>query len=312
MSDLLAALRLFVRVARSGSFSRAGRELGISQPSASRIIAALEREVGAPLLTRTTRAVVLTEAGSEYLTRVEPLLSALEEANQAARGTEELRGLLRLALPTSIAVREIIPRLPRFLHRHPALRIDMLLDDRRQDLVREGVDVALRFGELADSSATARPIGINPRLLVASPEYLRRAGTPTAPAELANHALIIGPPGLGSAGWAFERDGRTVSVRPKGRLTFTVNEAATAAAVAGLGIVSTALWACRAELASGTLVRILEGWSMTSQEIHAVFPAGRGAKRSARAFVDFLIDDLKEQRPRRSVEAAKPGGVALR
>jgi len=156
MSDLLAPLRLFVRVARTGSFSRAGRELAISQPSASRIIAALEREVGAPLLTRTTRAVVLTEAGSEYLGRVEPLLNALEEANQAARGTGELRGVLRLALPTSIAAREIIPRLPRFLPRHPALRMDLLLDDRRQELVREGVDVALRFGELTDSSGTAR------------------------------------------------------------------------------------------------------------------------------------------------------------
>src|SRR5712664_1110287 len=123
MSDPLAPLRLFVRVARTGSFSRAGRELAVSQPSASRIIAALEREVGAPLLTRTTRVVVLTEAGSEYLTRVEPLLDALEEANQAARGTGELRGVLRLGLPISIAVREIIPRLPRFLSRHPALRM---------------------------------------------------------------------------------------------------------------------------------------------------------------------------------------------
>src|SRR5882762_7860041 len=169
MSDLLAPLRLFVRVARTGSFSRAGRELAISQPSASRIIAALEREVGAPLLTRTTRAVVLTEAGSEYLGRVEPLLDALEEANQAARGTGELRGVLRLALPISIAAREIIPRLPRFLSRHPALRMDLLLDDGRQDLVREGVDVALRFGELTDSSGTARFIGMNQRLLAAAP-----------------------------------------------------------------------------------------------------------------------------------------------
>jgi len=294
MSDLLAPLRLFVRVARTGSFSRAGRELAVSQPSASRIIAALEREVGAPLFTRTTRAVVLTEAGSEYLARVEPLLDALDEANQAARGTGELRGVLRMALPTSIAAREIIPRLPRFLSRHPALQMDLRLDDARQDLVREGVDVALRFGELPDSSSTARLIGTNQRLLAASPAYLRRAGKPASPAELTNHALIIGPPGTSSAGWTFEREGRTVSLRVKGRLTFTVNEGATAAAVAGLGIVSTGLWGCRAELASGALVRILEDWSMPSQEINALFPAGRGAKRSARAFVDFLIDDLKK------------------
>src|SRR2546426_8242830 len=156
MNDRMAALRLFVRVARTGSFSRAGRELGVSQPSTSRIIAALERDVGTALLTRTTRAVVLTEAGSEYLARIEPILDALEEANQAARGTREVRGVLRVGLPTSIAIREVIPRLPGFLDQHPAPRTDLVMDDRRQDLLREGVDVALRFGVLADSSATAR------------------------------------------------------------------------------------------------------------------------------------------------------------
>jgi DNA-binding transcriptional LysR family regulator len=146
-------------------------------------------------LTRTTRAIVLTEGDSEYLTRIEPLLDALEEANQAARGTGELRGVLRLALPISIGGREIVPRLPRFLPRHPSLRMDLLLDDGRQHLVREGMDVALRFGELTDSSDTARFIGMNQRLLAAPPAYLRRAGKPSSPAELANHALIIGPPG---------------------------------------------------------------------------------------------------------------------
>ena len=120
MNDRMAALRLFVRVARTGSFSRAGRELGVSQPSTSRIIAALERDVGTALLTRTTRAVVLTEAGSEYLARIEPILDALEEANQAARGTREVRGVLRVGLPTSIAIREVIPRLRGFLDLNPA------------------------------------------------------------------------------------------------------------------------------------------------------------------------------------------------
>src|ERR1700749_3806885 len=115
MSDRLHALRLFVRVARTGSFSRAGRELGLSQPSASRIVAALEREVGAALLTRTTRALTLTEAGADYLARVEPILAALEEADHAARGTGELRGTLRIGISSSFATREVIPRLGAFL-----------------------------------------------------------------------------------------------------------------------------------------------------------------------------------------------------
>jgi DNA-binding transcriptional LysR family regulator len=114
MSDRLFALRLFARVAHTGNFSRGGRELGLSEPSASRIVAALEREVGAALLTRTTRGVTLTEAGADYLTRIEPLLAALEEADHAARGTGELRGTLRVALSSSFGVREVIPRLPAF------------------------------------------------------------------------------------------------------------------------------------------------------------------------------------------------------
>src|SRR5260370_35898252 len=159
MSDRLLALRLFARVARTGSFSRAGRELGLSQPSVSRIAAALEREVGAALLTRTTRAVTLTEAGADYLARVEPILAALEEADHAARGTGELRGVLRVGLSSSLAVREVIPRLSALTSRHPALLVELLMNDQRQDLVIEAVDVALRFGMLGDSNATARPAG---------------------------------------------------------------------------------------------------------------------------------------------------------
>ena len=169
MSDRLFALRLFARVARTGSFSRAGRELGLSQPSVSRIAAELESEVGAALMTRTTRGLRLTEAGADYLARIEPILVALEEADHAARGTGELRGTLRVSLPLGFGVREVIPRLPPFMELHPALHIDLSLNDRYQDLVTEGIDLALRFGALADSSTVARRLDSWPRLLVASP-----------------------------------------------------------------------------------------------------------------------------------------------
>jgi DNA-binding transcriptional LysR family regulator len=137
MSDRLFALRLFVRIAHTGSFSRAARELGLSQPSASRIAAELEENVGVPLLTRTTRRLTLTEAGAEYLARIEPLLAALDEADHAARGTGELRGTLRVALSIGFGMRAVIPRLPAFMQRHPALRIDLLMSDQRDDLVTE-------------------------------------------------------------------------------------------------------------------------------------------------------------------------------
>ena len=271
MSDTVSALKLFVRVARLGSFSRAGLELGLSQPSVSRTIRELEREVGTALLTRTTRKVVLTEVGAEYLARVEPILNALEEANHVARGTGELRGLLRVGLPSSFAVREIIPRLPKFMDQHPLLRVDLICDDQRQDLVAEGVDVALRFGALSDSTAVARRIAAWPRVLTASPDYLAKAGALKTPGDLSMHTVIAGPAG-GGLSWSFRKQRKIASVRVEGRLTMTVNEAAVAGAVAGLGIVSTTLYSCRNELMSGVLVRVLPDWDMGRMEVHAVSP----------------------------------------
>ncbi len=150
MNDRFFALLLFVRVGRTGSFSVAGRELGVSQPTASRIVAALERKVGAALLTRTTRAVTLTEAGVDYLARAEAILAALDEADHEARGTGELRGILRVATSSAFAVHCILPRLSNFSDPHPNLRIEFMLTDQRQDLIGDAVDVALRVGTLAD------------------------------------------------------------------------------------------------------------------------------------------------------------------
>jgi DNA-binding transcriptional LysR family regulator len=293
MSDRISALKLFVRVARTESFSRAGRELGYSQPSASRVMAKLERDIGAALFTRTTRAVKLTEAGADYLAQVEPILAALDEADHAARGTGELRGVLRVGLSSSFAVREVIPHLPDFMKRHPALRIELLMTDQRQDLVIDGIDVALRFGALNDSTAVARQIGVWPRILAASPAYLAETAIPETPADLAAHTVIIGPASAASS-WSFRRDNRVMSVRVEGRLTASINEGSVAAALAGLGIISTSLWGCcRRELASGALVRVLPDWDMGSVEMHAVFASGRAAKPAARAFAEFLIAELR-------------------
>ncbi|MGH8516967.1 MAG: LysR family transcriptional regulator, partial [Panacagrimonas sp.] len=152
MSDRLAALRVFERVARRGSFSVAARELGLSQPSVSRIVAELERALGASLIVRSTRGLRLSEAGSDYLARIEPVLLALDEADHAAAGSGELRGRLRVGLSSSFGVREVVPRLPTFLAAHPALRLDLVVSDARQDLVAEGVNVALRLGSLPPDS----------------------------------------------------------------------------------------------------------------------------------------------------------------
>jgi DNA-binding transcriptional LysR family regulator len=292
MNDRLSALRLFVRAARVGNFSSAGRELGLSQPSASRLIAALEEEVGATLFSRTTRAVTLTEAGATYLMRVEAILAALDEADHEARGTGELRGSLRVGTPVSFGLREIIPRLPAFMKQHPALKIELRVTDRYPDLVTEGLDVSFQFGALPDSSATARKLIHQPRILTASPDYLRERGTPTMPSDLAHHLVILSP-AHPSPTFSFRKDGRVTSVRVDSQLAITVNEGATASAVAGLGIAVSSENSARAELEAGELVRVLPDWDFGSMEVNAVFVGGKTIMPAARAFTDFLLKELR-------------------
>jgi DNA-binding transcriptional LysR family regulator len=296
MSDRLFALRLFARVARKGSFSAAGRELNIPQSTASRTIATLEREIGVALLVRTTRAVTLTDAGLDFLARIESVLAELDEAEHAARGTGELRGTLRIGLGTNFAVREIIPRLSVFMNQHPALRIDLMMGDQRQDLLAEGVDVALRFGPLTDSTATARKILGWPRVLAASRAYLDKAGAPVTPTDLPQHAIILGPGSLGGH-WSFRKSGTATSFQVEGKLTIGASLGAIAAAVEGLGILMTPFGACHRELERGELIRLLPDWDAGTVELNAVYASGRAAKPSARAFVDYLIAALRETEP---------------
>jgi len=294
MSDRLFALRLFLRVARTRSFSKAGREFGLSQPSASRILAELEREVGTALLTRTTRAVTLTDAGSDYLARIEPLLAALDDADQAARGCGDLRGNLRIGVSTGFGIRELIPRLRPFLERHPALKVDLVMADQRQDLVGDGVDMVFRFGTLPDSSAKRLHLGATPRLLSASPDYVARAGLPKKPEDLKRHDLIIGPAGMMVDHWTLRKGTRKVVVKLQARVSVSAHEGMTAAALAGLGIISTGLWGCRQELMAGTLVQILPDWEQEPLDVNAVFVGGRTTKPAARALAEYLAAALKD------------------
>lgn len=294
MNDRFLALQLFLHVARSASFSVGGREMGLSQPTTSRIISALEKKVGVALLTRTTRGVVLTEAGAEYLPRAEAILAALDEADHAARGTGELRGVLRVAMSTSTAVRCVLPRLPLFADQHPNLRIEFVLNDERQDLVGESIDVALRIGPLTDSTAVARRIGMVDRILAASPGYLSNAGAPHTPLELTGHSLIVGPAGRGAEGWTFKKGSEALSVRAGGRIVLDAADGAVAAAAAGLGIVSAGYFGLLKELGNGDLIQVLPDWEMIPAEFNVILPAARAAKPSARAFSDFVRKQLNE------------------
>jgi len=267
MNDRLSRLRLFVRAARTSSFSSAGHELSLSQPTASRLIAALEEQIGATLFSRTTRAVALTEVGATYLVRIESILPPLDDADREARGTGELRGTLRVGTSSSFVLREIIPRLSGLLRQHTALKIELVTNDRHQHLVTEGIDVAFRLGALPDSSAMARKIMHVPKVLVASLDYPRERGAPITPSDLAHHSVIIGP-AHSSSTFCLRKDGRVTSVRVASQLVITISEGATASAVAGLAIAASSENSVRAQLATGRLVRILPEWDFGSMEMH--------------------------------------------
>jgi len=291
LKDILT-FRLYTRVARLGSFSAAARESGLAQSQVSRMVAELETSLGARLLSRTTRAVLPTEAGLEFLARMEPILAAIEDAENSVRETGELRGVLRVGMPSTLAIRVVIPRLSTFTERHPSLQVELLLDDKRQDMVREAVDVGIRVGPLPDSSGTARLIGKMHRVVVASPTYLAGRGTPLRPEELVGHRIVRGPAGMTVTSWQFERDGESTSIDVQPNVSTNDTEGALAAAVAGLGITSTTSWACRREFESGALVQLLPEWKMADLPVHAYFPLGRATRMAARTFVDFIAAEL--------------------
>lgn len=283
------ALRLYTRVARLGSFSAAARECGLSQSQASRIVADLEAELGVRLLSRTTRAVVPTEAGGEFLARVEPILASLDEAEHSVREGGELRGLLRMSMPTSFGIRDVIPRLASFADRHPDLHIQLQLGDKPQDLVRNAVDVAIRLGRLPDSTATAKLIATIPRVIVASPGYLASHGAPKTPGDLVRHRIVGGSAAAVPTAWRFERDGQVSTIKLEPHFSTDENEGTIAAAAAGYGITSISGWACRRELENGSLVRLLPGWNLAGIPVHAYFPMGRATRTAARAAIDHLV-----------------------
>jgi DNA-binding transcriptional LysR family regulator len=293
MGDRWQELTVFVRAAESGSFSQAARELRLSQPSVSRIIGELEARLGVTLLLRTTRRITVTDAGALFLDRAREILAEMEDAEDAARGLDSLRGLIRLALPVVYGTREIIPRLPKFLALHPELKVEMTVADARQDLVAEGADVAIRLGELDDSVFGARRLETLERMLAASPGYLKTRGTPKTPADLASHDCIFGPGNFGRDSWSFSRNGAEISVDVRGRIHTNSGPGAFASVMAGLGIAMVSTAMAGPEIKQGSLVPLLRGYKLAPVDVHAVFPGGPRPSVKVRALVDYLADELK-------------------
>jgi DNA-binding transcriptional LysR family regulator len=296
MSDRWQEMAVFVRVADSGNFSRAARELNLSQPSVTRIIGALEARLGAKLLLRTTRSLSLTDAGALYLERARYLLAEMEEAEQATRGVDSLHGVLRLAIPLMYGARAIIPALTPFLSRHPDLKVELVMNDARQNLISDSIDLAIRItvGKLDDSSFGARKLATVERLVIAAPSYLSARGAPDTPADLARHDCIVQHGSFGSESWRFRRDKTVISVDVNARLWTNSAAGVLAATVAGQGLSLGTRVMAGEELRTGRLIRLLEAYELDPAEVYAVFPAGPRPSAKVRAIVDHLVVALNE------------------
>ncbi|RMD90113.1 MAG: LysR family transcriptional regulator [Alphaproteobacteria bacterium] len=287
--DQLTALRVFVRVAEGGSFSRAAELLGMSKSAVSKHVAALESHLGARLLYRTTRQVSLTEEGRAYLERAVRILEDIEEADSAVSTLRaEPRGTLRLNCALSFTIRHIAPALPEFIGRYPKLAVDLELNDRFVDLVEEGYDLAVRIGELEDSALIARRLADVPVLFVAAPDYLRRCGTPSQPTDLAEHACLLYRGRASGREWTVGTGETAQRVKVSGPLVANNGEAIKSAAVGGLGIARLPAFILDDEIARGTLVEVLPAFRPAPIPVQAVYAPNRHLSAKVRAFIDFF------------------------
>ena len=284
--DRLQAMTTFVRVVENGSFSGAAKQLNVGQPAVSKTIAQLEDRLQVRLLLRSTHGLTPTEAGQRFYERAR---RAIEEANEAeleARGAgASLSGRLRVSAATTFARLHVVPHLPAFLKANPDLEIDVILD-RVIDLVAEGVDMALRMGELPDSAAVARKLASSRRSVIATPAYLERCGIPQSPAELGSHQALIYS--QASSGWTFKRGSAETSVSVHGRVRVSAAEGLRAAVLADMGLTIASDWMFSPELESGAVRRVLEAWALPTIDLWAVFPTGRLASAKAHAFATFV------------------------
>ncbi|HKF64370.1 MAG TPA: LysR family transcriptional regulator [Dongiaceae bacterium] len=294
--DRLAAMQTFVKVIETGSFSAAARQLRLGQPAVSKTVAQLEERLGLPLLLRTSRRLSATEAGQIFYDHAKVTIAQAEEAELAARGAGAgLTGRLRVSAGVTFARLKIVPKLASFLARHPKLEIELILDDRNVDLVGEGIDVALRMGVLTDSALAARKIAVVDRRVVGTPAYFARAGMPEMPADLSTHEAIIYSQRGGGSAWTFAKDGAEQSVVLSGRIRSTAVEAVREAVLADLGLAVASDAMLGAELESGAVQEVLADWRLPSIDVWAVFPTGRRASAKARAFANFVEQELARE-----------------
>jgi DNA-binding transcriptional LysR family regulator len=291
--DRIDSVAVFAEVAERGSFSGAAKHLNRSAAAVTRAVAELETRLGVRLLSRTTRAVSVTEAGQRFLVGARRVLADLAEIEQGAAGQGQApRGELRITAPIVFGRRHVLPLVTDFLAQYPEVSVRLALLDRPVDLVEDGLDIAVRIGTLADTSAIAVRVGELRRIAVASPGYLKRRGRPKSPADLAGHDVIAFAGIDRVERWRFANG---VEARIKPRLIVNTAEAAIDAAVAGFGITRVLSYQAVDALADNSLVRLLREQEAGATPVHVVYPEGRHPPPKLRAFLDTIVPRLRQR-----------------
>jgi DNA-binding transcriptional LysR family regulator len=290
----LQAMKLFVRVVELGSFSKAAADVCIGQPTATKLIANLENQLGSRLLHRSTHGVTPTEVGVRYYEKCKLIALHVEEAESVVTLMQsQLQGSLRISTTMDFGRRVLVPLVLKFLRSNPKVQIEILFDDHVVDLVAQGIDVAVRMGRLTDSSLGARYLGTNPWSVVAATEYLEKRGTPHTPHELISHDALVVSSVQSDARWHFQNaTGETLTVQVKGPLRSNNKSALLAAACDGFGIAALPTYVVHESVENGKLVSLFTDWSLPPQDVHAVFPSPRMLPAKVSGFVDWLRDQM--------------------
>ena len=292
--DRLQAMTTFVAVVESGGFASAARKLNLSPPVVTRAVAELEERLGLRLLTRTTRVVRVTDAGARFAEDCRRILADIEEAETVATGTHAApRGTLTLTAPVLFGHLYVTPILVRYLQQYPEVDAQCLFLDRVVNVVEEGIDVAVRIGELPDSSLQAVRVGRVRRVLVAAPSYLKSQGVPLRPEDLAQHTVVSASGVTPVSEWRFNDAGKPLLQRMQPRMRTTTNDSAIAAAVAGLGVTRLLSYQVAAYVRSGALQVLMEDFESAPLPVHVVHHEGRRATQKVRAFIDLAVYTLR-------------------
>jgi len=291
--DRLDAMQLFVRVAELGSFAAAAQQIGVARSVVTRQIAGLEAHLGIKLMARSTRRLTLTSAGTAYLEKCRVILNLVEAAETGiAEERQTPRGTIRIGLPLTFGLKRLAPLLLEFARRYPEVMLDMNYSDERVNLIEEGIDLSIRITRRLESGDVARRIGTSRLLLLASPEYLARHGTPMHPSELAHH-MCLGYTNTGhSVVWQFSVNGQPENFPVRSRLNANNGDVLAEAAAQGMGITCHPDFVAEGFLANGRLVEVLPDFPGPELGIYAMLPSNRHVPHRVRVLMDTLAERL--------------------